>query len=79
MAELVEVMRLCIYPGLTYDRPSATFQARDVIAYRASCMKERTRGRREMEQDRESPSYAKLAVESERGEKGADENPKGKC
>lgn len=24
-ARLVEVMRLCIYPGLTYDRPSATF------------------------------------------------------
>lgn len=28
MAGLVEVMRLCIYPGLTYDRPSATFRSR---------------------------------------------------
>lgn len=65
MAGLVEVMRLCIYPGLTYDRPSATFLAHDVIAYRASCTKERTTG--EMKRDGESPSYAKLTVESEGG------------
>lgn len=54
---LVEVMRLCIYPGLTYDQPSATSGL--TVRSHIERVEERTR-------DRESPSYAKLAIESER-------------
>ena len=59
MAGLVEVMRLCIYPGLTYDRPSATFQP-TIWSHIVRIVWKREREMRWS--GIESLSYAKLAV-----------------